>query len=225
MKSSASTIVLIIFFITASFAFGAEATVKSLTGKVEIQESGASEWKTAVQGQKIEPGTIISTGFNSNAVLNLGSSEIFIKPLTRISINELMETGSVVKTDLNLKLGKVTADVKTTEGLKNDFTLRTPVSTAAVRGTNFTAGVNSLQVSQGKVAYSNNAGQTRTVSAGSSSSVGTVGSSAATTPESAGEAAAQNFAVTTSVAKDNAGRINIKGTEAPTGKVILNWSN
>ena len=209
----------VILLLTASFAFCADAIIKSFTGKVEIQEQGTSAWKSVTKGQKIATGAIISTGFNSNAVLDLGSSEIFIKPLTRISINELMQQGSIVKTDLNLKLGKVTADVKTTEGLKNDFTLRTPVSTAAVRGTNFTAGVNSLQVNNGKVAYSNSIGQARTVSGGSSSSVGT---STISAPLSAGEAAAQSFSVTTSVS-GNAGKIVSRGGEGPSGKVLVEW--
>ena len=222
MRISRITVFLTIFFIITSFAFGADAVIKSVTGKVEIQQ-GDSAWKSAAEGQKILPGTVISTGFNSNAVLDLGTSEIFIKPLTRISLNELLEKGSVVKTDLNLKLGKVTADVKTTEGLKNDFTLRTPVSTAAVRGTIFTAGVNSLSVQQGKIAYSNKMGQTRTVQAGSSSSVGSVGSSAASAPESAGETAFKNFTVTTSAAENSAGAIAPK-RRVPTGKVIINWT-
>ncbi|MCL2480489.1 MAG: FecR domain-containing protein [Spirochaetaceae bacterium] len=223
MKTSKIIILVTIFFILTSFAFGADAVIKSSTGKVEIQGKGSSEWKSVAQGQKIEPGTVISTGFNSNAVLGLGDSEIFIKPLTRISVDELMAKGDVLKTDLNLKLGKVTADVKTTEGLKNDFTLRTPVSTAAVRGTKFTAGINTLSVERGKIAYSNNIGQTRTVSAGGSSSVGMPGSSGTAAPESAGEAAAQSFSVITSVSMDNSGSIVSKSKAVPTGKVIINW--
>ena len=201
----------------ASFAFGADAIIKSFTGKVEIQEQGSSAWKSVTQGQKISKGAIISTGFNSNTVLSLGNSEIFVKPLTRISVNELMQQGSIVKTDLNLKLGKVTADVKTTEGLKNDFTLRTPVSTAAVRGTKFTAGVNSLSVEHGKIAYSNKIGQARTVSGGSSSSVST---SAISAPLSAGETAVQNFTVSTSLSKGMGGIVT-RVKETPTGGVTL----
>lgn len=217
------TTILAIFFIAVSFTFSADAIIKSSTGKVEIQAKGASEWKAVNQGQKIETGTIISTGFNSNAVLGIGNSEIFIKPLTRISLDELMSKGDVFKTDLNLKLGKVTADVKTTEGLKNDFTLKTPVSTAAVRGTKFTAGINTISVDSGKIAYSNKVGQTRTVSSGSSSSVGTIGSSATATPESASEAVAQSFTVTISTSKESAGAIVSKTKEPPTGKLIIKW--
>ena len=213
----------IILLLTASFVFSADAIIKSFTGKVEIQEKGSTAWKAVTQGQKIAPGTLISTGFNSNATIILGASEIFLKPLTRISFDELTEKGTIVKTDLNLKMGKVTADIKTTEGLKNDFTVRTPAATAAVRGTTFTIGVNNLQVNNGKVSYSNNIGQTRTVLGGSSSSVGTTGSSAASTPESTAEAAAQTFTVTTSMSKEGTGTAASKGVEAPTLKISLTW--
>ncbi len=217
MKNLKIAIITIIFLTTTSYLFAADAVIKSLAGKVETQEQGSSSWKSAALGQKLKPGTIISTGFNSNVVLDLGSSEIIVRPLTRISLNELTERGGIVKTDLNLKLGKITADVKTTEGLKHDFTLKTPVSTAAVRGTKFTAGINNITVQQGRIAYSNNIGQRRMVPAGSSSVVSSRGFG---TPQSAGQAATQGFTVPTSTSTDNAGKIVPKGKD-PTGTVII----
>ena len=46
----------------------------------------------------IKPGTVISTGFKSTAVIDTGSSEIFVKQLTRMSLEELSKSGSTVKT-------------------------------------------------------------------------------------------------------------------------------
>ncbi|MDX9801727.1 MAG: FecR domain-containing protein [Spirochaetia bacterium] len=191
------TLLLVLILATSSAAFGADAVIKNFTGRVEIQSSGSTAWSAVSQGQIIKTGTLISTGFNSNAVLDLGSSEIFLKPLTRVSVDELDTSGSTIKTDLNLRLGKIRADVKTTEGLKHNFTLRTPVSTAAVRGTVFEAGVSSLDVIEGMIAYSNKIGQRRSVGGGSSSSMPGTGFSS---PESALEAIAASFGIDTTTA-------------------------
>jgi len=216
-----SALILLLLF-TASALFGADAVIKSFTGKVEIQSAGASSWSAVKSGQTISKGTLISTGFNSNAVLDLGSSEIFLKPLTRMSIDELETSGSIIKTDLNLKLGKIKADVKSTEGLKHNFTLRTPTSTAAVRGTVFEAGVSTLNVLQGVIAYANKIGQTRSVSGGSSSSISGSGYSA---PESIAEAIAQSFDVVTTTAVETGAILGIKINTTGSGTVILTIIN
>ncbi len=109
--------------------------------------------------------------------------------------------GKKVNTKLNLKLGRIKADVKTSKGMKHDFTLRTPVSTAAVRGTVFEGGANGdLDVERGKVQQRNRIGQSTTVSGGNSSTVGGTGF---TPPATAAETAAGAFNVVTSTQPDD----------------------
>jgi hypothetical protein len=60
-------------------------------------------------------------------------------------------------------VGKVTAQVKTTAGLKHDFKLRSPVSTAAVRGTEFEYDGWRLSVEEGQVVLIDPLGRERLV--------------------------------------------------------------
>ncbi len=125
-----------ILFLCAVFILSAadRAVITEVKGKVEIKPPGGS-WTPAGTGREISRGTAISTGFNSGATLDLGSSEIQVRQLTRISLNELVQQQGTIKTDLGLRVGKIRAEIKSVEGLKHDFTIRSAVSTASVRGT------------------------------------------------------------------------------------------
>jgi hypothetical protein len=110
------------------------ATVKEVSGKVEIK-TAKKGWVKAETGMRLETGTMISTGFNSQAVVELGPSLVIAKPLTRMTIEELVEKEGTIKTELFLNVGKIQAEVRSGEGLKNEyFLLKSAVSTAAVRG-------------------------------------------------------------------------------------------
>jgi len=142
-----------------------QAVVKSFTGKVEIL-TAQQAWTPVRVGKSLGLGTTISTGFNSSAVLQLGASMLSVKPLTRLRINEIVAREGTVKTDLFLQVGKVRADIKTTAGLTQDFKLKSPVSTAAVRGTGFEYDGYDLYVYEGTVTYSNLLGQNRDYGSG-----------------------------------------------------------
>lgn len=214
-----SAIALILFPVTTLFATNAE--IKSFTGKVEIQEPGSVAWVAVTEGQVLKPGTVISTGFNSNATIDMDkTSEIFVRSLTRVAIEDLTVTTSAVKTSLNLTMGKIRADVKTTTGLKHNFTLKTPVSTAAVRGTVFEAGVASISVEAGNVGFSNSIGQTVNVASGASA---TTTGGGYTTPESASAAVLASSTVTTSTSTEVGASINNTVSEKTTGTITINW--
>ena len=145
---------LLILFLTATIlypVFSANAVIKEISGKVEIKEDGGS-WTPAVNGMTITEGTVISTGFRSKAVLDLGSSILEIKPLTRMSLEALIEKEGTVTTNLYLRVGRVDANVKRDTGLNHDFKLRSAVSTAAVRGTKFSYTGTELIVTEGVLA-------------------------------------------------------------------------
>lgn len=144
------------------------AVVKSVKGKVEIRVPGGS-WKKAKQGMKIAKGYYISTGFRSQAVIVLGTSQVIVKQLTRMQLAKLIEKQGTVSTTLNLRVGRVRAHVKTSNGLKQRFTLKSPISTAAVRGTEFEYDGRNLTVYEGTVAFTNLLGQGRLIPAGISS--------------------------------------------------------
>ncbi len=199
-------------------------TITKVKGKVEIKEPGRN-WVTAVNGNTIPQGSVISTGFKSSAELDLsGSSTIFIKPLTRMSVDELVISGDTVNTRLNLKLGRIKANVKTSTGLRHDFTLMTPVSTAAVRGTVFEGSAKGdIDVEKGKIQQKNKIGQKTLVSGGNSSSVSGSGYAS---PATAVETVNETFTVETSTQINNTNPdippINTSTTQDP-GTVTVDW--
>ena len=164
-------ILIILFFALTTFLFAdITAVIKEVSGKVEIMVPGGS-WKKASVGTKINKGDSISTGFRSKAILALGASQVVVKQLTRMELAELVEKEGTVRTGLNLRVGKIRAKVRTTAGLRQDFRLTSPVSTAAVRGTDFEYDGVNLTVIEGTVEFANTLGQRRFVEAGAVSQI------------------------------------------------------
>jgi len=148
--------------------FAQTARVVRLSGKVEVlRPQGA--WAAAVAGEEFPLGTTVSTGYRSQAVLAVGPSEVTVLALTRLTVQELLQTSTGVTTTLSLDTGKVRAEVKSAPGQTADFKLRSPVSTAAVRGTSFTFDGFRLQVITGIVQFFNRLGESQYVSAGNGS--------------------------------------------------------
>ena len=170
------------YILTAAMAFAlapllfsqTQAVVKEFKGKVEIK-AGTGEWQAVTAGMKLDTGASISTGFSSTALLDLGTSTLKVAPLTRMQLVELIARQGSVSTTLALKVGRVNAEVKTAPGLKQDFTLKGPQATAAVRGTEFEFDGVSVKVINGLVFFSNTQGQGRGVGAGEQSSTSGTG--------------------------------------------------
>lgn len=158
------TAVLLIALIVPAAA-QTSVVVESFSGKVEYQSDGGA-WTAVSTGLSIPEGATISTGFRSEAVLRIGDSTLEVQPLTRMRIDELAEREGTVKTDLYLRVGRVKAEVRRTGGLQQEFRLRSPVSTAAVRGTSFSYDGYNLQVVEGLVALINAYGQSAGIPAG-----------------------------------------------------------
>jgi hypothetical protein len=144
------------------------AVVEETSGKVEIRLPG-SNWATARVGMEVPTGATISTGFNSEAILAIGDSVLTVDPLTRMGVEELLQSEGVVKSSLRLNVGRVSADVQTAEGLQSDFQVKSPLSTASVRGTVFSFNGTTIEVSEGVVTITNSLGQTRRIVAGNQS--------------------------------------------------------
>jgi hypothetical protein len=154
-------ILLLLLIVYTSFG-AANAVVKEIKGKVQIKLPG-KEWENAITGMAIDKGTMISTGFKSQAVLELGKSYITVEALTRMKLEELLEREDVVQTDIYLNFGKVSAEVKKTEDKAQDFKLKSPISTAAVRGTSFVYDMFTLYVQAGIVDFINTLNQKRSI--------------------------------------------------------------
>lgn len=156
---------LFLTFLLFTPLFAQDATIQKISGKVELKAPGGV-WATAAEGQRIAKGATISTSFGASAVLNLGSSVIDVKQLTRMTLEELVQQQGTQTTAVKLDIGSIKAKVQTAAGISHDFTLRTSTSTAAVRGTEFSFDGFSLEVSEGTVALTTAAGRMELVSAG-----------------------------------------------------------
>jgi len=101
------------------------AKVISITGKVEVLKG--ESWKALAEGETLSRGDIISTGFNSQAVLSIKESVVTLGALTRMTVEKLAENEVKEQTSLFIDTGKLTANVKHSENKRMDFKIRSPV--------------------------------------------------------------------------------------------------
>jgi hypothetical protein len=115
-------------------------------------------------------GSTISTGFGARAEIEAGEATLSVSPLTRLTIEELAREQNNQRTDLFLGVGRVRANVRTGEDTTHDFQLRSSVSTAAVRGTEFEYDGFWVRGFTGTVVFVSPEGITQTVQEGDFSS-------------------------------------------------------
>jgi hypothetical protein len=156
MKTVSACFLVLMMIISAGPVFSQtpEARFLEVNGAVEIneQENGASSgWKRAAPGDVIGSNTIISTGLKSSAVISLGSSRLEVRPLTMLTLRELIQRGNTEETVLYLRTGRVRAVVNPPTGQNFDFTVTAPIVTASVRGTSFEFDGIHLRVDKGRV--------------------------------------------------------------------------
>jgi hypothetical protein len=147
------------------------AFFRGVSGTVETRASGSEVWVKAAEGDRIERNTIISTGFKSTAAVVVGDSVITIRPVTRLTLEEIIRNQTGEQISLHLQTGRIRADVKPPAGEKIDFTVRSPSATASVRGTSFEFDTENLRVDEGRVQYSLANGRSASVNAGGMSYV------------------------------------------------------
>lgn len=134
------------------------ATLKQVTGTVEIKAPG-KDWAPAKAGAALTKNTVISTGFKSVAIVTLGGSTLTVKPLTRLTLEEIARQEGSEQVKLYLLAGRVRADVKPPAGGKTDFSVKSPTATASVRGTGFGFDGWNLDVTEGGVRFLGPGGQ------------------------------------------------------------------
>lgn len=161
-------LLLLIFISSASFLTAQMATLGRISGKVEIQEPGKA-WQSASEGMEVPTNARISTGFASEARVIMDNAQITVQPLTRMTLKEYTSSSDTTTTKLFLGSGRIRTDVKKSDRRINDFQVRSPVATAAVRGTSFTFDGIRLVVVEGNVDFSTAGGGKVNVPAGSSS--------------------------------------------------------
>jgi hypothetical protein len=143
---------LVWLLLTGAALLGAQtAVIREISGTVEVKQPGAAEWEAAQPGQVLTMASLISTGFKSAALLNIGNSEIIVRALTRLSLEELSSARGDEQILLGLRAGRIRANVRPPVGGTSSFTVRSPIATASVRGTLFEFDGIRLQVDEGRV--------------------------------------------------------------------------
>ena len=169
----------LIFFLFSFnvFAQGSESgVITELSGTVELKVSVASPFVPANVGDLVEEDTIISTGFSSSALIELGSVILLVRPLTRLTLTEISASQGAETLNVNLQAGRVRVDVNPPAGARAAMTVTSPSATASVRGTSFDFDTRNLAVHKGQVGFKGNTGYTVVLGAGFNGGLGNYGS-------------------------------------------------
>jgi hypothetical protein len=157
MKRSILSKVLVLallgLFLGFQLSAAPQAVLSMIKGKVEVKLAGTSAWVPATEGMAITTLATVSTGFDATVTIVIDKTSIAVKPLTRMTVDKLVEDQGKVTTSCYLRVGSVQANVKSAEGVKQDFKVKSPYSTASVRGTVFTFSGLRLAVDEGRVAF------------------------------------------------------------------------
>lgn len=111
------------------------AKVVRIEGQVLVK-LGDGEWEPATEGGQLRAKDEVGTGPESQAQLEFPDGSVAeIKELSQVQIGTLLAAGDGAKIRLLLRLGEIEAEVPEKAGVKSDFSVNTPISTASVRGT------------------------------------------------------------------------------------------
>lgn len=150
-------------------AVPAEVRVQHADGIVQYRLPSGSQWQALAPGVELPEGTTIISGADGSAVLTSGNSTIEVDALSRIILNEVTIRAGQETTDVEMRFGRLRSRVRRSQNRGTDFRVSTPVSTAAVRGTDFVYDGRELSVIEGDVAFINLTGQRHSVRAGQTS--------------------------------------------------------
>ncbi|MDR2598059.1 MAG: FecR family protein [Treponema sp.] len=145
--------IVLISSIAVFTAYSQSGKIRELSGEVELKLAGTTAFVPAQVGSVVAQDTIVSTGFKSTAIIEVGSNVITVRPLTRLSLSEIKSSADAETLNINLQAGRIRVDVKPPAGTKANTTVQSPSATASVRGTSFDMDIKNLAVNEGRVAW------------------------------------------------------------------------
>jgi len=161
-----------VFFLTifltlpALGVFAQSGVIKELNGTVELKLPGSRDFVPAKTGDLISQDTVISTGFKSGALIEAGSAVITVRPLTSLTFKEISSDTKGENLNMNLRAGRVRAELSPPAGTKASMSVSSPVATASARGTRFDFDTRNIYVEKGAVAFRGSRGGLTRVNAG-----------------------------------------------------------
>ena len=170
------TVIAFVLMLAALNAFAQNRVVKELSGQVELKSSGSAAFVAAKAGDIVNQDTVVSTGFKSAALIEVGSAVIAVRPLTRLTLTEIKATSGSESLNMSLQAGRVRVDVNPPAGAKASMTVSSPSATASVRGTSFEFDTRNLQVISGNVIFKGVRGVSTLIATGFNSTTDQKGS-------------------------------------------------
>lgn len=117
-------------------ARAALARIRSVSGEVSVRMAGGSVFAAAVPGQPLHLGDFLSTDVDSEAVLAFpAGTDVKVAELTQLRVNEMFQDSERARLQVFLRTGRVETTVPEKHLVRTDFSVVTPVATAAIRGT------------------------------------------------------------------------------------------
>ena len=166
-------IVIVIFLLVLSMSVYAQSgIIRELSGTVELLNPGAADFVAARNGDRVNEDTVISTGFRSTALVEVGITLITVRPLTRLSLTEIRAGQGAETINVAMQAGRVRVDVTPPAGTRASMQIASPSATASVRGTSFYFDTRNINVTEGIVFFKGSRGHTAQLHAGSSGFVG-----------------------------------------------------
>jgi len=177
MKKGIIAVVLTLaVMVAAESAFAQNGVIKEFTGTVELKKASSTVFAEAKAGDIVNQDTVVSTGFKSTALIEIGSTVIMVRPLTRLTLKEIRASSESETLSVNLQSGRVRVEVKPPAGTKASTTITTPSATASVRGTSFELDTRNLYVISGNVLFKGTRGTATLVTTGTNSTMDQNGS-------------------------------------------------
>ncbi len=143
-----------------------EARVLSVEGLAQYRTVSGGTWVDVVDGARIPEGSEISTGIGARVLLDVQGSTVTVQPLSRLTVSAMETDSETTRSYIGMRYGRLAADVRRSSGRGTDFRVFTPISTAAVRGTEFLYDGYTLEVLHGDVSLQNTANQHHSVREG-----------------------------------------------------------
>jgi ferric-dicitrate binding protein FerR (iron transport regulator) len=144
-------VLIIVLVLAAASAYAQSGVIKELAGTVEIKGVASAVFVPAKAGDQVKEDTVISTGFKSSALIEVGSTVIAVRPLTRLTLKEIKASQGSETFNVSLQTGRIRVDVNPPAGAKASMAVVSPTATASVRGTSFEFDTKNLHVNNGNV--------------------------------------------------------------------------
>jgi hypothetical protein len=145
LRAARSVIALLLVTAAAAHAAPGSAELKAVTGRVEIQKKGQSQWTAAAVGAKLVEGDSLRAWARSSARLDLlDGSTILLAENSRLVVGKLEfdQQNQTREALFHLAVGKLRAIVSQAaislvKARQSNFAISTQTAVAAVRGTDF----------------------------------------------------------------------------------------